>query len=548
MIAAIAKSNGGVRDLGKIDTADIEKIYPVAEAEINKALKGLERVIGADDIDFEEEEIAPNHIQSTAAFAFDFDFDAVIYNETFPGIYGDSGFPHLGRDEAREKQLLQVASLREHHESNKEIVARALTGVTGHTQISDAHVAWHQYTCDGCTGHGQITCGRCNGNGEFRCTRCIDGHPNCLHCGGRGRISTPGQYSSSTICSPCMGRGWFYCDTCQGSMRETCSGCSGHGANNCGRCNATGALTDFYGVKYSVTATLKGKETELIPAATKRIVQWIKDGLPSRFEKDYKRPSLSPSKISAIASKVDGRRSHSFDFTLSVPQIVIDLKFEGHPLSVRHILLDKSWVHFTPFLDTRVEKVAALVQNQKDTTPEQILKTLENYPALRNSVKNLWRGDPSFCTTKWAETVSEEFHGAVKPEKLYPIMETYNTSARRLQKKAVGNTIFMPMLATMIIWVITQMMDFPGSIRSGLDQILVIPYVSIPFFVTRWMVKSKAKRVIKKETGQTADVKLGLRGHVVPIAAGLIFFLTWYFQIDLIAIAENVARATLSQR
>lgn len=530
----------------QINSSDIEKMFPIAETAINKALERLNQVIGVDDIEFEDNEVDPTYKQSLATFAFDFDFDAIVYNDTFPGSYDDSDFPCLNRNDAQEKQHLKISRLRDRHESKEVILERALTGVTGQAQIADCHVARHQYTCTQCVGAGEVTCSGCNGNGTYRCTSCLDGKPNCLHCYGKGRIA--GGNNSWVTCTPCMGRGWHYCGTCEGTMQATCGRCSGHGANNCPKCNATGILTDFYGVRYAVTSSLTEKETKLIPAETKRLLQWIKGGFPGRNDKEHVRPEVVPVSIHAVENQQSGRKSHRMDFNVLVPQIVIDLNFEGRPANVRHILFEEPWVHFSPFLDQRVEKIATTVESHKDKAPTDILKALESYPAIHSSVKDRWASDPSFCGFKWSDAVSDHFYGAVSPQAIHPIMANYDASARRLQKEAVGNTIFMPMLAMAIIWVITQMMDFPGSIRSGLDQILVIPYVLIPFFVTRWMVKSKAQRVIKKATGQAADVKLGLRGHVVPIAAGLIFFLTWYLQFDLVAMLENVARATLSNR
>jgi len=511
-----------------VSDQDIDSIAQILEDRMNDNARFID-AMNVDDNDFAD--LDHETYRCTAEFKTDVIFDIDFYIDTHAGTSDDDRFPLLSDKASVASQLAKASELRGKYEK-PEFIKEFVKAGKRKVQLADAHVARNSYSCTSCSGRGSNSCSNCSGHGTTTCYKCTFGTVMCFHCGGSGKAD-PSASRHRTPCSLCFGSGRRRCDDCEGTTKITCGSCDGAGDIRCGTCQQTGALTDFYGVKY--TAEFKHNminstflEDEFYP-----LHDWMHSGYANANTKSLQSPSMTIHKVELDQNPTLEKARHGLIIKIDALKLTLDGKYKNKPISARYIMFDKPWVWYSPYLDEAVDGIAEQAQKLANSSPSEFLAQMSKHPLINEALRKGWDRDDTHGA-KWAEKIQQDSLGSISQEAARPIFVAFRHCMENHEKATVRKTFKLPLLATFLLWLGTQYMDLPWVIsHGGIGTIFLVLYVLAPYFITSKMIQSSVKRRMRKETGADQEPKLGVAGRVVPILSSALFAATWLFGFQL---------------
>lgn len=512
----------------QISDQEIDNIGQIIEDKMSENA----RFIGSSKVDENDyTELSYNTTRPTASYVTSIDFKVDYFIETRPGISNENKLPLLSESAARDLQYVKASNLRNKHETTDEI-KKIIQAGSAKRQITNTHVARHQYSCTSCNGSGNHSCSNCNGYGNNTCHKCSFGTISCFHCGGTGR-SNPSQSRHTSPCAVCVGSGRRTCGDCNGTTKIRCGICYGSGDTDCVTCHSSGTLTDFYGLKYTSMFKHNMANSTFTEDEFDPLYDWMHTGFGNANSNSAISPSLSIQRImTEVAPSIENAR-YLFSIKIDAMKMVLEGKYQGKNISAKFVMFDKPWVWYNSYLDEDVAEIALKASKLSSSSPSDFLHKMTDYPALKESLRNGWDREDT-DGGKWAEKVHQDSLGSISPEAARPIFIAFRQCMENHEKAVVRKAFKLPLLATLLLWTGTQYVNLPWSIsHGGLGNIFLVLYVFTPYFITSKMIQSSVKRRMRKETGADQQPKLGIAGRIVPIISSALFAATWYFGFQL---------------
>lgn len=511
-----------------VSDEDIESIGQILEDRMNDNARFIDAK-SVDENDFADLDHETSRCE--ALFKTDVIFDIDLYTDTHVGVSNDDRFPLLSDSAAIAIQLLKASELREKYEKT-EFIQEFVKAGKRKSQLADVHVARNHYSCTSCSGHGSHTCSGCSGHGTTMCYRCTFGTVGCFHCGGSGRAA-PSTSRHNAPCSLCLGSGRRRCGDCGGTTKITCGACGGGGDIGCGTCQQTGALTDFYGVRYTAEFKHNMISSTFLEDEFHPLHDWMHSGYENANTKSLQAPSMTMHKIELDKNPTVERAKHGLIIKIGALKLKLDGKYKNKPISARYIMFDKPWVWYSPYLDEAVDGITEQAHKLANGSPSDFLGQMSKHPRINESLRKGWDREDTHGA-KWAEKIQQDSLGSISQEAARPIYVAFRQCMENHEKATVRKTFKLPLLATFLLWLGTQYMDLPWMIsHGGIETIFLVLYVLAPYFITSKMIQSSVKRRMRKETGADQEPKLGIAGRIVPIISSALFAATWYFGFQL---------------
>ena len=270
-------------------------------------------------------------------------------------------------------------------------------------------------SCPDCQGQKSVYCVACHGDGTVICPKCKKTMKiGCKACEGRGKVYSDTQ-QAYVNCTQCDGKGSFPCGDCKNG-RNPCAECGGNGRIPCRKCAESGSMecTACCGKGSFVS----GSGVEIISATFEDKLDIPNPDIPD---------SIVNGEFPAVSYEVERTVSHAGQGTdadvpaeltgqMDILKKRIQVPLEGRIIKNYFIIEKKSYFNMTytngsdrssawfliaggkALIESKFLKemysqlMATLEQNLKNgdtAVAQQIIKKIENIPALRSEVGNI---------------------------------------------------------------------------------------------------------------------------------------------------------------